>query len=283
MDVLDCLRLQARRLRYEREKVNMANSMYYKALIALLLIVYFFGRVYILGPIKLRSNNRIKASPTPKFINLSELPQFVVSHFGEAYHKLVPAGFTLVAYLDISETIRGIFHYVMLLENKSTLDNCWVSVLAIQAGNELKPRTTKTEFFVRINDGATIIVNNTPKLGLFGPVPGKTVMRVPELRDVSKLYEAFLKIVQLNAKSPKISLVGKNPITLVQESMMKELTDQVATGYLELTEKRDAYMPTWKGACLMAWKSLWPVKPIRNMFWKSGNRKTLRELNIGVW
>lgn len=49
---------------------------------------------------------------------------------------------------------------------------------------------------------------------------------------------------------------------------------------LPATEKRDVYRPTWRGAFLMSWRLLWPVKPIVRVLRKRRAARLLSELGL---
>jgi hypothetical protein len=54
----------------------------------------------------------------------------------------------------------------------------------------------------------------------------------------------------------------------------------VAGGYYAIDEERGVVRPTWKGAVLITWRLLWPVKPM----YRSRRRRATRQLleRLGV-
>ena len=49
----------------------------------------------------------------------------------------------------------------------------------------------------------------------------------------------------------------------MRRAHLREISAQVALGYSYLDENSGVYRPTWKGACLMAWKCMRPISTNR--------------------
>lgn len=244
------------------------------------IVLILFAAIYVIGPIVIRFVQRMSADPDFQVIALQSIPQSALVYFSETYHQLAPAGFTVAAYLTQSNYIRGMVMHIMLVENSSGQDTGIAVVSTMKAGKAPEQKVSWTEFSSGFSDGSSLTINNSVKLGVFSIPPEKTIMQFPELRDASRLYMAFCRLIERQGKWGRISLIGKEPVSLMKSFMIKEMDSQVAAGYLQLTAKRDAYIPTWKGAILMTWKLTWPISLIRKMIQKSENKKILRELNI---
>jgi hypothetical protein len=48
-------------------------------------------------------------------------------------------------------------------------------------------------------------------------------------------------------------------------------------GYDYVNQKRQVSRQSWKEAVWMAWKNLWPITPIRELFWRWRAARLLRE------
>jgi hypothetical protein len=74
--------------------------------------------------------------------------------------------------------------------------------------------------------------------------------------------------------------VGADPVAYLIEGRERILAHHVATGYYYLDEARDIYRPTWKGAVLMTWRLLWPIRPLYRAWRRRPTHAFLRERGL---
>jgi hypothetical protein len=60
------------------------------------------------------------------------------------------------------------------------------------------------------------------------------------------------------------------------------LANWVATGYYAFDAVRGVVRPTWKGAALITWRLLWPVKPLFRARRRRATRQLLDRLGISL-
>ena len=70
---------------------------------------------------------------------------------------------------------------------------------------------------------------------------------------------------------------GGNALRYVAKAVLEEtFRDQVGTGYL--AEESTGFRPSVKGAWIMAWQELWPIKSIRRQRERRRAERLLAEL-----
>jgi hypothetical protein len=85
------------------------------------------------------------------------------------------------------------------------------------------------------------------------------------VRDAEGLWRVHERALQEFAarSKKKPPPTSSEALDRLRAGMLKEQTDQVEIGWLWFDEQYDVFRPTWKGACLMAWKLAWPVSAYR--------------------
>ena len=71
-------------------------------------------------------------------------------------------------------------------------------------------------------------------------------------------------------------------IAYLQSDMIEELERAVGFHYLRLDARAGIYRPTLKGAFLMTWREMWPIKAIRLVQQARRERQLLTELTYRV-
>jgi hypothetical protein len=187
---------------------------------------------------------------------------------------------------DLGFVVRGHRHLtghsiatgqITLMEHPRTLDVAKVLVTA--AGR----RRQHTIFFqTRFEDGTDVGVgNNALTVGL-PSLPETTYVWVPEVRDPRRLYRVHEQVRDgLGAGKQRLP-IGPDPADFLEVARERILAHYVATGYFFLDAARCAYRPTWKGAVLMSWRLLWPIRPLYRAWRRRPSRKLLRELGVSL-
>jgi hypothetical protein len=200
-------------------------------------------------------------------------------------NNLAPdAAQTIAALRDLGFAVRGHWHVtghsratgqITLMEHPQTLDVAKVIVTAAGARRHLT-----VLFQSRFEDGTELATaNNQITVGL--PVlPETTPLWLPEVRDAGLLYRVHCQARDVLGRSKKRLSVGQDPLAFLTEGRNRILAYHVETGYYYLDESRGVFRPTWKGALLMTWRLLWPLRPLYRAWRRRPTRKLLRELGI---
>jgi hypothetical protein len=103
----------------------------------------------------------------------------------------------------------------------------------------------------------------------------------PRVRGPRRLYDVHQAcLARFCSDAIRLLPSTKEPVEYLLQSLQQEQAKLAEAGYYYLDEKHDVYRLTWKGAYLMGWKLLWPVKPIREMIRRSRAARLLKELGF---
>jgi hypothetical protein len=142
-------------------------------------------------------------------------------------------------------------------------------------------RIPMVEFTTVLMSGTVIDVNNTPSLPIFAKRADHVVHRFPSVRDPTRLFKVCRLLLQRDVPSGSIRQPDTDdPVRYLREATEREYRRQVDTGYYRIGARTGSYMTTLKGAYAMAWKLMFPIKPIRKALLDAKARRTLRQLGL---
>ena len=245
--------------------------------VALLLLPYY------LGPVLVHATQRQSLQPTfePYDPALHRAPESIATGILEASESLRSVGFQHVGDVFQKGHTPGMVTRVVLLEKLSTGQQ------AICVGMYLDAEQTKTvanhvEIGCPFSGERSLLVNNSPVIGVYARVAGKTVEQFPAVRDAARLALIHEKLIDRTRGDATIERRDTTkPVPQYLSGMMvKEMEQQIPLGYLRLDRAANAYRPTWKGAVLMCWKLLPPVSTIRQALVRRRAAALLAELGM---
>jgi hypothetical protein len=237
-------------------------------LLGVVLVVLLLYRLFpfVLGPILVHTNQRVAAHPAyePFDPDAPETPTAVADFLRQTRDELAPEGFALLGHFFQGSTVPKVMSFVTLFHNPRSLDSAMAAALYARTEQGTKMKGAYVEFFTRFQDEVRVVTNNSTTLRVFAPVPGKTVVSVPQIDEADKLWRIHQAVLRVHGSlANKVAPLEGTVLESLQKSLTREMTGQVEAGYYYLDEDADAYRPTWKGAILMTWKLVWPVGPIR--------------------
>ncbi len=232
------------------------------------------GFFHVAAPIAARSSFRFSAKCDPKQLTAQDLPQQVAFRFLSLTPKLQDLGFELIGCYDCGELSSHTRTYIAYFFNRRTNDFANISVVASQQAS-----TGYFEFSTRFTDGSGIETNTNRVLPLTPGNPQVRIFRLPEIQEPEALYNLHRGFIEKYADG----LVPQaEPQGLEISRMMRVLRNygprHAAIGYMQLSADEKSYRLTWKGACLMAWRALWPTALLRHAHQKLAMREEVRSL-----
>jgi hypothetical protein len=173
--------------------------------------------------------------------------------------------------------------YVTLFENRQS--NQYAKLFTAVVGLSVVRKTETTlAFFTDFTDGLTLVTANnktrpiTPRIRIH---EGSSAF--PSVHDPRRLYEIHQALVdRFGAYQDRERIEIKDPADFLRKSQLKEQAKYPESGYYYHDEEHQVYRPTWRGAILMAWKLLWPVKQIRAMLGRAKTARLLREVGMAL-
>jgi hypothetical protein len=117
--------------------------------------------------------------------------------------------------------------------------------------------------------------NNTTMLATGTPL--HAIYHFPDIKDAGRLYRLHKALAARSGLHDKVFRLDDefhgDAAATVAAFILDGYTDDVELGYLYPSPAEKLYRPTWKGAFLMKWKSMWPMQAIR---WAAADRKARR-------
>jgi uncharacterized protein DUF4253 len=246
----------------------------------LLIVVIVIGAApYVVGPMLIHQRQRRHARPTlepfdpakhPFSAGLADAMQRNAALLGQAGYRQVADLFRA----DVTARLRAVL--------MDTAAGDIAVVVGAAAAARPERGSCAVELVARFEGGRSLTVHNSPLPGVFGAVPGKEKVRLRDVRDPTRLvrfYQALLA-QRYGSLHREPAEDRADPGAFLGAAMVRELRQQVDTGYLWLDDRAGVYRPTWKGAFLMTWKLLQPFRAIGE--WRSDRRARAlaRELHL---
>jgi hypothetical protein len=158
---------------------------------------------------------------------------------------------------------------VAVLEHPGTLDAA--QVIAVAAGSR---RTVALAFNTRFAGGEKVVTSNARvTVGLPQP-PDLTGAWLPDVRDPEDLFIVHAQFRDALGAGRRLAL-GPDVAGVLRAEAAATVAAWVAAGYYRPDPADERKLrPTWKGAVLVTWRLLWPIKPL----YRARRRRTTREL-----
>jgi hypothetical protein len=226
---------------------------------------------FLTAPVRMKFRSWQAADPTYTDDDDSQLP----SRARVAAKELEALGFENLGTWRHDGSARAT-GWVILMHHPRTLDVAHVMVVA--AGNR---RTVSLMMLTQFADGTEAATFNSPVVVGFPSPLGLTGAWLPEVRSAAALYRIHVQLRDaLRGAGGCGAWVGPDPAEFLRNRSARMLAAWVEGGYYAVDEEQGRVRPTWKGAVLITWRLLWPVKPL----YRAGRRRATRRLleRLGV-
>jgi hypothetical protein len=199
-------------------------------------------------------------------------PDSISRFFQENENLLIEAGFRgMGSYLLPNSTpnTQAVVRFYVHDENR---DAALVSaVFGFVPDGSMLMQVNYMEFESRFaSDNLNVVqTNNSPLASHFARLPEELSFRFPQVSDTLRLYRLHRLLVKIHAPIERkiltvIEKYGGDAVKyLANEVLLDAYRKQEGTGYLRYSLAERCWRATIKGAYLMTWKLLWPIKQIR--------------------
>jgi hypothetical protein len=165
--------------------------------------------------------------------------------------------------------------WVILLEHPRARDVARVIVVETR-----RKRTVTVAFQTQFGDGTEAITANNRLTAGFPQPPGITSAWLPEVADPVALYRIHAQLCDAVGGAGGRVGIGADPVAFLKANSVRSLTAWVAAGYYVLDEARGVVRPTWKGAAMVTWRLIWPIRPLYRARRRWATRRLLDRLGI---
>jgi hypothetical protein len=219
---------------------------------------------YLGAPLVIRFQQRMNAHPDFETLDFDDLRPSVAEFLEERTDDLHDMGFREPTLVHLPDSMPNVTSYLVMLVNRRTGDKAMVTVI-IGHGIERR-QTSYVEFSTRFESGEVFNTLNSSELSAFPPGPNTVRTQVPDLRDPQDLYELHRFVMDRDgAGGPKVLYERGEALDYLQRfAFTRVYKQQVKRGWLFYDEGADCYRPTLRGAYLMTWGLMQPMKAFRN-------------------
>jgi len=241
-----------------------------------LLLLKIYGVLILLGPIILRATFRFKAKLNPHLVSPESLPPDVRQFMTPRVSAIAGLGFEPVGFINLGTMASGTQSFMALLSNSRTLE--WADVSVVKSSKQMKGYT---EFITRCSNDAQVDTNTNATAPVLFPWPSYHVFRFPQIKDAFTLYRVHRMLVQQNTPGSRPELPPKGQeLAELKRRLERYGVRQQQRGYMYLDPTGEYFRLTWKGAILGAWRSIWPISMLRNLWMQGQSQTRLRSLGV---
>jgi hypothetical protein len=242
------------------------------------------GVRWIVPPFKLKRIHWTTADPNyePLDLQSEQAPRLVTESVAAISPQLESLGFMNRGHFRISNSVPNAGAHVTLFENRQSRQYAKLSSVFIMAGGVRTVKTTSLGFFTDFDDGLTLVTANNKTRPLTPRIrTHEGSLAVPWIGDPRRLYEIHNACIShFGNGASRVDIPIKDSIDFLRKSHLKETAKFAESGYYYLDEDARVYRLAWRGAILMTWKQLWPIKPIRVALASRRSARVLHELGI---
>jgi len=250
---------------------------YYLELVAPILILC----LGIAWAIRIRQEHRVMADPSSERFDPGDsgLPEPVASGLRSLVPTFEALGFSAVGHFYRSAIAPPHRMYVTLLFNRKSQQAARFGTV-FHRGKKLTRTWSLLGFTTEFTDGTMLVTccrsEEPPGIGLrYGSIA------FPEFHNPRRLHEIHEAAVNRYCSDGiRRDLSNVNPEDYYRESIRRATAALVDTGDYYLDEEQQVLRATWKGAMLMSWKQLRPIKRRRAMLRRRRTARLLRELDL---
>ncbi|HEX5106058.1 MAG TPA: hypothetical protein VFV87_19700 [Pirellulaceae bacterium] len=243
---------------------------------------------FVAGPVFIYFAHKQAARPelVPFTPGQTPLPANVDTYFSQTCWALDAEGFKIVTGMFLPKQIEHIVAGLVLVVNRQECDVAIVVAIHADPPGGMPFTQMHTEFVNRFRDGRLVQTANAQALSSFPPPANSVSSYLPSVQDPRRLYHIHKALVKQHASSEKVLRLdedfGGDAIRYAQFSLIEELNNACRVGFMRLDLAAGVYRPTIKGACLMTWQEIFPLKNVRLVRRRRRERRLLEELAYQV-
>jgi hypothetical protein len=240
-------------------------------LVALLAVVVFaypayaIFHNYLLVPLRHWGKPHLRDAPLVE-ADIATMPARVSAYMARAARQLVPLGFSAAANLRAPEHSPGSDGYVSVWLNEAEATSVQV-IVVWHEGSRRRTESFVTTFLTefgdhdRVVDGGAVSTSSTPHVSVFAPHPRSDFVRWPAMNDLATLYRLHRFRADGVAPREKRWIPPRDGIVAyLHHQAERMLRFQVEAGYYWFDPRMNTYRPRLRGAFMMTWSLLWPLR-----------------------
>lgn len=227
--------------------------------------------LYLGTPLFIYSAQKFEAEPkvVPFDVETQKWPPAIQKLFKAARASLELDGFDLLTGIMLPSAAPNIKTVMLLFSNPQTRDGAMATAMYAVPFDPTGLQTLYVEYTCRFRNGQVVNTNNSSQLSGFPPRDHVVSSWLPTVRDPGELFRIHSAIADAQqSRSQKVlrheEEFDGDVVEYIRKVAYREsFEDVVKTGWLFETSDGEYFRPTLKGAYLMTWRELWPLKIFR--------------------
>lgn len=219
---------------------------------------------YLLTPLRIRNRRWRDANPEFRDLQFEHIPLDLRQKFDEVAPQLSSLGFVLDGVVKKVKDSDGQVTCVSLWVNSMTRDI--VQIIAIR-GAERHDGTRRIPVLVTFRqeyeDDTQIVTTNSSTAGIFPWDPRVDSVTCSGVWNIPLLHEFHRARCESDRRGRTARLPQDGTICYLNADWTKTFQRLCREGYYREDKNHARYCPTIKGAFIMTWRLLWPLKQIR--------------------
>lgn len=214
---------------------------------------------YLLGfPLLVLASQKINPDPQLDAIDPAMWPPAVAQTMSRVEHDLYALGFSIVGRFGMPNAMPNVSTMVTMLVNYRSGDKAMITAIWANANGFWSLKTHYTEFSTRFEDGHCFDTMNSSTLPSFQVAPLDVKTRAPQLKEAADLYALHRFVMRKHGVSGrKLVYDAKDAASYLRRIWRESFEEQVGFGRFRFNGQQ--FVPTVKGAYLMAWGQMWPM------------------------
>lgn len=208
----------------------------------------------------------------------------VQEYFGDASALLEACRFAGIGFLTQNQTNTKVTAYISAWINTQSNDSAQIVAVRAPSPGRGTRLVTLVTYWTEFTDGTGIITSNLSGPSCFPADPKMQVVVCPGIEDLSLMYQ-FHRARAGHETDGRVATLEqvqgvRSRMEYEHETTYRRL---IRAGSYKADERRQLYIPTFRGAYLMVYRLLPPFKQIQAMRRHRITDRTLRELGFGGW
>ncbi|MCA9135441.1 MAG: hypothetical protein KDB00_01745 [Planctomycetales bacterium] len=269
------------------------------------------GFYFLAVPLLIYATFASSAIPVVQSIeNDMPLPDEVRSFFARCFDEFTAIGFQHAGTFLLPNHIENVRSILVLFVEPQTKTLAMSPLMYGMINGRWNLQSRYTEFCTDFEDGFCIDTGNQNVVGAFPSRPDKLVTIQPKIQDIARLFQAHLAVVKFRSSNRRAVLrletdyqwdsenylsqgitremeAAKNDGYLKHEGGDRPEFSNAIAGHGQFSIERIGapknYRTTFRGAYMMTWKQLWPIKQVV-LFWTCRQgRQLLQDAGFTNW
>lgn len=231
----------------------------------------------VLGPVLVRSGQWVSANFAVKAVDAGSLDEQVRTFLEQARGEFEAIQFEFVGYLTLEDYMPNVVSSFALFLDRQNRTAAMAAVIRHKSGKTVP----YYEFTSKYANGRVINVNNSPVRGSFRN-PSKSTYRYPKIASLRRLHDIHRWVTGRDQKAIDPAPFDRVRMAeTVTEALLGEVRLQQEFGYLRLDQAAKRFRFTWKGALVMTWKNVFPIKPVLDQLDLGAARRAIAAMPAG--